>query len=125
MASDDVRANGDVDPKGMRRVLGACFVGTALEWYDFFLYGTMAALVFDKLFFPNIDPTAASLASLSTFAAGFVARPIGGIIFGHYGDRLGRKRMLIISTPPSGTDVARPALAVGAHRRVHQRLGIP
>jgi len=81
----------------MRRVLGACFVGTALEWYDFFLYGTMAALVFDKLFFPNIDPTAASLASLSTFAAGFVARPIGGIIFGHYGDRLGRKKMLIIS----------------------------
>ena len=97
MASGEVHSDGQVDQKAMRRVLGACFVGTALEWYDFFLYGTMAALVFDKLFFPNIDPTAASLAALSTFAAGFVARPIGGIIFGHYGDKLGRKRMLIIS----------------------------
>jgi metabolite-proton symporter len=96
-ANEGTRASGHRDPKARRRVLGAAFVGTALEWYDFFLYGTAAALVFDKLFFPNIDPTAATLASLSTFAAGFVARPIGGVIFGHYGDRLGRKNMLIVS----------------------------
>ena len=73
----------------------ASFVGTAIEWYDFFLYGTAAAIVFGRLFFPNVDPLIGTLSAFGTFAVGFVARPVGGAVFGHYGDRLGRKSMLI------------------------------
>ncbi|CAM3240878.1 MFS transporter [Stackebrandtia soli] len=80
--------------KHMRRVVGASVFGTALETYDLYLYGTAAALVFGPLFFPDSDPTAATLLSLSTFAVSFVARPLGAIVFGHFGDRLGRKQML-------------------------------
>jgi metabolite-proton symporter len=72
-------------------------IGTTIEWYDFYLYGTAGALVFNKVFFPEIDPLSGILASFGVFAAGFVARPLGGIIFGHFGDRIGRKRMLVIS----------------------------
>ncbi|HET6499785.1 MAG TPA: MFS transporter [Amycolatopsis sp.] len=72
-------------------------IGTSIEWYDFYLYGTAGALVFNKLFFPEINPLAGVLASFGVFAAGFVTRPLGGIIFGHFGDRIGRKRMLIVS----------------------------
>jgi MFS transporter, MHS family, shikimate and dehydroshikimate transport protein len=75
----------------------ASFVGTTIEWYDFFLYGTAAALVFNKLFFPTIDPLAGTLAAFGTYAVGFIARPIGGIIIGHYGDRIGRKSMLVLT----------------------------
>jgi MHS family shikimate/dehydroshikimate transporter-like MFS transporter len=75
----------------------ASFIGTAIEWYDFFLYGTAAALVFSRLFFPTVDPLTGTLSSFGTFAVGFVARPLGGAIFGHYGDRVGRKAMLIYS----------------------------
>jgi metabolite-proton symporter len=75
----------------------ASFIGTAIEWYDFFLYGTAAALIFGKLFFPEFSSTAGTLAAFSTYAVGFAARPLGGIIFGHYGDRIGRKAMLILS----------------------------
>lgn len=81
----------------LRRVLVASFIGTTIEWYDFFLYGTAAALVFNKLFFPTLDPLAGTLSAYGTFAVGFVARPLGGAIFGHYGDRLGRKQMLVWS----------------------------
>jgi len=81
----------------VRAVLVASFVGTAIEWYDFFLYGTAAALVFSRLFFPNVDPLIGTLSSFATFAVGFGARPLGGIIFGHFGDRVGRKSMLIYS----------------------------
>src|SRR5262245_50898031 len=81
----------------IRDVLVASFVGTAIEWYDFFLYGTAAALVFSRLFFPNVDPLIGTLSSFATFAVGFGARPLGGIIFGHFGDRVGRKAMLIYS----------------------------
>ena len=81
----------------IRQVLIASFVGTAIEWYDFFLYGTAAAIVFGPLFFPNVAPQTATLSSFGTFAVGFVARPVGGAIFGHFGDRLGRKAMLIYS----------------------------
>lgn len=73
------------------------FIGTAIEWYDFFLYGTAAALVFPQLFFPNSDPLVGTLQSFATFAIGFVARPLGGILFGHYGDKLGRKSMLVLT----------------------------
>ena len=75
----------------------ASFIGTAIEWYDFFLYGTAAALVFSRLFFPNVDPLVGTLSSFGTFAVGFVARPLGGVVFGHFGDRVGRKAMLIYS----------------------------
>src|SRR5438876_473688 len=85
------------------RVVLASFIGTAIEWYDFFLYGTAAALVFDKLFFPTLDHAAGVMASFSTYAVGFFARPIGGVVFGHYGDRLGRKSMLVISLVMMGT----------------------
>ena len=81
----------------MRRIAVASLIGTTIEWYDFFLYGTMAALVFGKVFFPALDPTAATLASFATFAAGFLARPIGGLLMGHLGDRMGRKTALILS----------------------------
>ena len=73
----------------------ASFIGTTIEWYDFFLYGTAAALVFNKLFFPNFDPVAGTAAAFATYAVGFFARPLGGIVFGHFGDKLGRKSMLV------------------------------
>ncbi|MEH7525641.1 MFS transporter, partial [Bacillus sp. JJ1503] len=79
----------------IRKITFASFIGSLLEWYDFFLYGTAAALVFNKLFFPNIDPVIGVVASFGTFAVGFVSRPIGGIIFGHFGDKIGRKKVLI------------------------------
>ena len=82
----------------VRQVLGASFVGTTIEWYDFFIYGTAATLVFGKLFFsPDFSPLAATLSSVATFAVGFVARPLGGVIFGHFGDKLGRKAMLVLT----------------------------
>jgi metabolite-proton symporter len=79
----------------MLPVILASTLGTTIEWYDFFLYGTMASLVFPKLFFPTFDPFVATLLSLTTFLVGFIARPIGGIFFGHLGDRIGRKSTLI------------------------------
>jgi MFS family permease len=82
-------------PTPIARVVLASFIGTSIEWYDFFLYGTAAALVFNKLFFPTLDPLAGTMASFATYAVGFFARPFGGIVFGHYGDKLGRKSMLV------------------------------
>jgi MHS family shikimate/dehydroshikimate transporter-like MFS transporter len=82
---------------GMRTVVLASAIGTTIEWYDFLLYGTAAALVFNKLFFPNLDPLAGTLAALGSYAVGFVARPLGGAIFGHFGDRIGRTRMLMLT----------------------------
>src|SRR6202047_5649491 len=78
---------------GMATVVFAGSIGTIIEWYDFLIYGPAAALLFNSLFFPNIDPLAGTLASLATYSVGFVARPIGGAIFGHFGDRIGRKIM--------------------------------
>jgi MFS transporter, MHS family, shikimate and dehydroshikimate transport protein len=75
----------------------ASLVGTTIEWYDFFLYGTAAALVFNRLYFPTFDPLAGTLAAFGTYSVGFVARPIGGVIIGHYGDRIGRKSMLVLT----------------------------
>lgn len=80
------------------RLVGlASLIGTTIEWYDFFLYGTAAALVLNKLFFPTFDSFAGTLASLGTYAVGFVARPLGGAVIGHYGDRIGRKSMLVFT----------------------------
>ena len=80
-----------------RLVALASFVGTTIEWYDFYLYGTAAALVFNQLFFPTYDPLAGTLAAFATYAVGFAARPIGGIVIGHFGDRVGRKSMLVLT----------------------------
>ena len=81
----------------LRRVVMASLIGTTIEWYDFFLYGSAAALVFNKLFFPEFVPLTGTLLAFATYALGFVARPIGGIVFGHFGDRIGRKRLLMLS----------------------------
>ncbi|WP_246695347.1 MFS transporter [Methylobacterium sp. P1-11] len=81
----------------MRQIILASMLGTIIEWYDFLIYGTAAALVFNKLFFPGLDPVAGTLAAFASYAVGFVARPLGGAIFGHYGDRLGRKGMLTLT----------------------------
>ncbi|MBA3578327.1 MAG: MHS family MFS transporter, partial [Sphingomonas sp.] len=75
----------------------ASLIGTTIEWYDFFLYGSAAALVFNRLFFPDYDPLTGTMLAFATYALGFVARPVGGIVFGHFGDRIGRKRLLMIS----------------------------
>jgi MFS transporter, MHS family, shikimate and dehydroshikimate transport protein len=79
----------------LRRVVLASAIGSALEWYDYFIYGTAAALVFGQLFFPKLDPTSATLAAFASFGVGFIARPFGGLVFGHFGDRLGRKPVLV------------------------------
>ncbi|MEA3064588.1 MAG: hypothetical protein QOJ27_1034 [Sphingomonadales bacterium] len=84
-------------PRRLRRVVAASMIGTTVEWYDFFLYGSAAALIFNKLFFPSYDPFVGTLLSFATYAVGFVARPLGGIVFGHFGDRIGRKRLLMLS----------------------------
>ena len=81
----------------MRKVALTALAGTSIEWYDFFLYTAAAALIFPKAFFPETDPTIALLLSFSSFAVGFLARPLGGIIFGHFGDKIGRKKTLIIA----------------------------
>lgn len=82
---------------GKAKAAFASFIGTTIEWYDFFIFGTIGALIFNQLFFPEFSPLAGTLATFATFAVGFFARPLGGIIFGHFGDKLGRKKALIIS----------------------------
>lgn len=83
--------------KNRRRAVLASYLGTTLEYYDFLLYGVAAAIVFPHIFFVNMDPTAATLSAFATLAAGYFARPVGAVIFGHYGDRLGRKKILMIT----------------------------
>ena len=98
---DGVALSLDVDPVGqraqVRRAALASSIGTTIEWYDFFLYNTAAALVFPHLFFPAATPYAGAMASFATYAVGFVARPLGAAIFGHWGDRIGRKATLIVT----------------------------
>ncbi len=92
MASDRAQ-----ESRGLVRVILSSLIGTTIEWYDFFLYGSAAALVFNKLFFPSFDPLVGTLLAFATYAVGFVARPLGGIVFGHFGDRIGRKKLLMWS----------------------------
>ena len=80
-----------------RQVLLASLIGTTIEFFDFYIYGTAAVLVFPQLFFPASDPASATLASLATFGVAFVARPIGSLLFGHFGDRVGRKTTLVLA----------------------------
>ncbi|WP_455229746.1 MFS transporter [Geopseudomonas aromaticivorans] len=92
------------------RIAGlASMAGTTIEWYDFFLYGTAAALIFNKLFFPALDPITGVLAAFATYAVGFIGRPLGGIVFGHFGDRIGRKSMLLLTLLMMGI----PTIAIG------------
>lgn len=93
-------------PPTPRKVALASAVGATIEWYDFFLYGTAAGLVFDKLFFNGLEGPAAQFAAFGTFAVGFLARPIGGLVFGHFGDRIGRKQMLILTLLIMGVGTA-------------------
>src|ERR1700681_3946660 len=86
----------------LRKAVIAATVGTTIEWYDFFIYGTAAGLVFGKLYFPNEAPLAGTLAAFGTYFIGFVGRPIGAAIFGHYGDRIGRKATLIATLMTMG-----------------------
>ncbi|MFG2986339.1 MFS transporter [Streptomyces sp. NPDC048258] len=82
---------------GIARIISASLIGTTIEWYDFFLYGSAAALVFNKLFFPSSEPLVGTLLAFLTYAIGFAARPLGGLVFGHYGDKIGRKKLLVLS----------------------------
>src|SRR6476469_4862233 len=83
--------------KEMRRVIFSSYLGSAVEFYDFLLYGTAAALVFPTVFFSGLDAFTSVIFSFGTFAAGYLARPLGGVIFGHFGDRIGRKKMLVLT----------------------------
>ncbi|ANW16880.1 MFS transporter [Streptomyces clavuligerus] len=99
--TDDARTTAAPDGRqtsgGITRIVGASLIGATIEWYDFFLYGTAAALVFNTVFFPTDDPLVGTLIAFVTYAIGFAARPLGGLVFGHYGDRIGRKKLLVLS----------------------------
>ena len=86
---------GSAPRKRMTRLAAASSIGTTLEWYDFIVYNLMAALVFNKIFFPSFDPLSGTLLAFSTYAIGYLSRPIGGIVFGHLGDRRGRRFVLV------------------------------
>ncbi|MEW6638709.1 MAG: MFS transporter [Actinomycetota bacterium] len=90
-------------PTSIRKVALASFIGSTVEWYDFFIYGTATALVFGQLFFPSANPLASTLAAFATFGVGFLFRPLGGAFFGHFGDKVGRKSMLVITLLTMGT----------------------
>ncbi|MFJ7907890.1 MFS transporter [Kitasatospora sp. NPDC096204] len=90
-------ARGTAASSSLPKVVAASLIGTTIEWYDYFLYGTAAALVFGKLFFPHSDPLTGTLLSFLTYAIGFAARPLGALVFGHFGDRVGRKKLLVVS----------------------------
>ncbi|MBN9734133.1 MULTISPECIES: MFS transporter [unclassified Pseudonocardia] len=84
-------------PSTIRRVAGASLVGTMVEWYDYFIFGTASAIVFNRIFFPDLDPAVGTLAAFATLGVGFLARPLGAVVIGHYGDRIGRKSMLVLT----------------------------
>jgi MHS family shikimate/dehydroshikimate transporter-like MFS transporter len=96
-ALDDLPVSKPHGAARMSEIVFASVLGTVVEWFDFLIYGTAAALVFNKLFFPSLDPLAGTLAAFGSSAVGFVARPLGGAIFGHFGDRIGRKAMLTMT----------------------------
>ena len=105
--------------KEARTVIASSYLGSTIEYYDFLLYATAAAVVFPKVFFSGMDDWVGVVAAYGTFAAGYVARPLGGIIFGHFGDRMGRKGMLIISMLVMG--VASTLIGLACSRWVAKR----
>jgi len=98
----ELTQSGSAPRESVRRVALASMVGTSIEWYDFFVFGTASALVFGRLFFPTFSDLAGTLAAFASFAVGFVARPVGGLVFGHFGDRIGRKTTLILTLTMMG-----------------------
>src|SRR3954468_6456406 len=104
------------EPRGtsMKRVALASFVGSPIEYYAFYLYGTAAALVFPRVFFPHLGSTMATVASMATFAAAFLSRPLGAAFFGHFGDRLGRKSTLIATLLIMGSSTLAVGVVPGA-----------
>ncbi|GAA3197479.1 MFS transporter [Streptomyces ramulosus] len=109
----DAAATTESGGESLRRVAVASFIGTAIEFYDFYIYGTAAALVLNEAFFPGLDPVNATLASFSTYAVAFAARPLGSLIFGHFGDRVGRKSVLVASLLMMGLSTAFVGLLPG------------
>lgn len=107
LASDEAHAPGQsrAELRSRKAALGS-FVGAIVDWYDFLLYGITAAIVFNSQFFPNVDSTVGTLAAFATFGVGFLFRPLGGIVFGHFGDHLGRKRMLVLTVGMMGISTA-------------------
>src|ERR1700712_3000601 len=103
----------------LRRAVIASTIGTAIEWYDFFLYSTVTGLVFAQLYFPRADPLVGTVEAFGVYAVGFIARPIGAAIFGHYGDRLGRKAALVATLLLMGVATFLVALVPG-----YQHIGI-
>ena len=107
---DHILADADTPVAGHRKTPGkaalASFLGSTLEYYDFFIFGTAAALVFPRLFFPSGDPTIAAVASFMAFGAAYIARPLGGLVMGHFGDRIGRKQVLLITLGIMGVAAA-------------------
>jgi MFS transporter, MHS family, shikimate and dehydroshikimate transport protein len=101
--TEELGGEGEGDVDSVRKVVTASVIGTAIEWYDFFLYATAAALVFNELFFPASEPLTGTLAAFATYAVGFAVRPIGGIVFGHLGDKIGRKAVLVSTLLLMGT----------------------
>ncbi|MGK2237488.1 MAG: metabolite-proton symporter [Rhodococcus sp. (in: high G+C Gram-positive bacteria)] len=95
--TDSTRIEPTIRPRKMRSIIAAALSASTLEWYDFYIYGTAAALVFNKVFFPGVSPALGTLAAFATFGVGFLFRPLGGIIFGHFGDTLGRKKLLVLA----------------------------
>ena len=91
------RSSDGAPPHSPRKVAFASLIGTTIEWYDFFIFGTAAALIFNQVFFPSFDPVTGTLAAFASFSVGFIARPFGGAVFAHYGDKIGRKPMLVYS----------------------------
>src|SRR5690625_3562295 len=112
----------------LKKVAAASSIGTTIEWYDFFIYGTAAALVFPALFFPDQNPATATLSSFATFAVAFFARPVGAAIFGHFGDRIGRKRTLVWTLIIMGVATVfiglLPGYDTGAFGAVENGIGI-
>jgi len=106
MTVDATTVSGATETHRIGAIVFAGAIGTIIEWYDFLIYGTAAALVFNTLFFPNVDPRIGTLAALGSFTVGFLARPVGGVIFGHFGDRLGRKSMLMMTMIGMGAATA-------------------
>lgn len=109
LATDEAVPNGRLDQSKMRKIATASVIGTTVEWYDLFLFGTASALVFNQVFFPDLPPAVGTILSFLTFAAAYVARTLGAILFGHFGDRLGRKSMLLVSLLTMGA----ATLAIG------------
>src|SRR4029079_16843703 len=101
-AAEGTVAPDDVLSKEKLRVAYAAMIGAIIEWYDFFAYGTAAALVFREVFFPNLSPTMGTVVAYSTFAVGYLARPLGAILMGHVGDKVGRKGMLVLTVVTMG-----------------------